>query len=84
MHCKPTSLNLYSGGLTTTRARGIMKVASMHPIRAVVAEADRREMAKLENDESDEEEDDDTLTEDQLEERNEMKKRFVSTKFCLA
>lgn len=61
-----------------------MKVASMHPIRAMVAEADRREMAKLENDDSDEEEEDSTLTEEQLEERNETKKWFVHTNFHLA
>jgi hypothetical protein len=46
----------------------------MHPIRLVIAEEDRRELAKLDED-SDIEEDLTTLTEQELEERNEVKKK---------
>jgi hypothetical protein len=46
----------------------------MHPICLVIAEEDRRELAKLDED-SDIEEDLTTLTEQELEERNEVKKK---------
>ncbi|KAE9397015.1 hypothetical protein BT96DRAFT_1021043 [Gymnopus androsaceus JB14] len=50
-----------------TRARGLLKLVSMHPIHEILAEVDRREMAKLEEEDSDDEEDD--LTPEQLEEQ---------------
>lgn len=58
---------------TNTRAQGIFKLASMHPLSEILAENDRREVARLEGDEDDSEEYL-TLTPEQLEERKNLKR----------
>ena len=65
-------LPVNSNGVTNC-AWGIFKLTLMHPISEMLAENDRREVAKLDEDNSKEDEDDILLTPEQLEEKRLVK-----------
>lgn len=66
-------LPLDSNG-TNNRARGIFKLVSMHPLSEILAENDRREVARLEDEDEDEEPDLTILLPQELEERRCLKR----------
>jgi len=59
----------------TSCARGIFKLASMHPLSEILAENDRREVARLEDNDNNDNKDFAALTPEQLEEKRSIKRR---------